>query len=155
MTLSIGALAQLGGHYRIVATFDMMIGTHTAASEVEYKCAHLPGGLFAMYAADDVGEALDLLGTFHNHLKRELFDWSTIRETLLVPLNQYLRKRASAYVERRLKIPFDQFMNEGEELIEPELRRQTQWEVASIRCGIDLIVCGFDGVRPWLFEGFK
>ena len=152
MTLCIGALAQRYTLPQIIVSFDKKISTEEASSDVEFKCAHLPWRLFAMYSGT-ISSAIELLRLYDYHLRGlETFNWNRALEEIRIPPQVFKTNLADQYVQQQLGISYERFLVSGSSEIDPELRRQMLYAIAEMAIDADLLICGFDGSVPRLFK---
>ena len=167
MTLCIAASAgadriSLFSDNRIILAFDRKIGPAYASAEIGYKMAWLNHEWAALYAAEDVSIAQELIGVYKEHLD----GWSTagmsddaVMETLRHPPLVLKQRRGENYVQSAFGITYANLLEPGRVEIPESQRQQILNEVAYThhRLGCQLIIAGFVGDNPrfFFFDGLQ
>lgn len=153
MTLCIGALAHDHPVINpcVVLCFDYKVSNEVIGSESEYKLRVLSHQLIALFAGSP-GRAHELALLFKDYLSRTNLTLVGAASQLREPLTTFKRRMADSYVQRRLAVSYQDFLDHGKEWFGPEAyeRRLTAIERHDLR--VELIIAGFVEGEAVLFQ---
>ena len=146
MTLCIAALARdEDNSFCIVTCSDKLESNEQLGSEIAHKFLVLSPDLFGLYS-DSPARAKELQTYYQEHFKTHSLEPSNMAQQLEVPLTQLKRRLAESYVGRRLGISYAEL-----------LKNRKKWadyleNIERHKLGVDLLVGGFVGTRPLLYQ---
>ncbi len=151
MTLCIGALAQAPGGQCIVLCFDSKVSTDEFSSESEYKFRRLSNQLVGLFS-DSPGRAKELALIYERYLKTVELTEENAVEHLREPFSELKNRLANNYMQRKLAISYQQLLDRGDDWLGKELRLKYISDIAAHKPRVSLIVAGFLGQTPLLYE---
>jgi 20S proteasome alpha/beta subunit len=155
MTLCIGALAQVPSPMTpcVVLCFDYMGANDYWGSEGEYKLHVLSEELVAL-AAGSIAQTKELAMIYKDHLKRNPLsdNESEDLEQLRKPLSELKRRRAEAYVRRRLAVGYREFLANGARWFGEQYYDRYLAAIEKHQPNVEMILAGFSGRTRRLYE---
>ena len=155
MTLCMAAIAKDTNDHKdkLLLAFDKRAETFWAGGDVIFKLG-LAGYNWPALVAGDVSRAEDFLATCRATL---LSDPETLTmENVFDKFNRvsstHKEKLCKRFVEQQLGISFERFLAEGEHELTPEVRSRVFQGLQQIEFDCEVIVCGYIGKYPQLFE---
>jgi len=112
MSVAIAAACREGDAPRIVIAFDKKVSTDLWSSETEFKIELLePSNYYVMFAGN-ISQARELIGIYGSQLapRLESIPANDLQEELRGPLWIRKRRMIESIVQRRLGIPYAEFL---------------------------------------------
>lgn len=153
MTLCIGALAQIPSPLSpcIVLCFDRKVSTESFSSESEYK-HHWLSRQFVALASDRPARAKELADIYRHQLEKVEVTQNNALEVLREPVMILKRNIANSYIARKLGVSYQDFLDHGVAWFGPEAFGKYQSDIENNPLGVEMIIAGFVGNEPCLFE---
>lgn len=153
MTLCIAALAKVPIIFDpcIVLCFDSKVASEEFASETEHKFHVLTDQLMALVAGR-TGRAKELAVIYQDQLAKVQLTQANILDHLRSGLATIKRKLAEAYIQRRLAISYQEFLDHGERWFGQEGAVKYRSDIEKNEFGVDMIFAGFIGNEPIICE---
>jgi hypothetical protein len=159
MSLCIAAIAKEKDADRVVICTDKQVSTSHEKAETETKGRIIAHDLMVLYAGI-ISNAHELVGIYIKHLNRHPLNLKNDDpfEPLRTPPQVYRQRQINELVQARLGISYDRFLKNGKKELDPEIFRETLFDISRIEVGVHLVICGFVGgkaAKVFLFDGVR
>jgi len=135
---------------RIVICGDAWIETDWAGGNIGFKVSVAGPQLPALYAGDP-SQAEDLLATSREVFKSNPLKRNTVFDILHDVVSAHKAKLCDRYLQAKLGIPYERFLQRGASEIDPDTRNEVFSEVRGLDFGCQLVISGFIDDQGFIF----
>lgn len=151
MTLCIAAICKEGMDDRLVICADSRAEVPWAGGNVAFKLRWAAPAWPALIAGE-TSKADDFLTTCWEVLKNTKNDPRSVFDKLNEASCAHKQKLCERLLRKRLGIPFERFLKQGEKELTPEVRTRVLYEIEELDFGCEVLVIGFDGTQPFIYS---
>jgi hypothetical protein len=142
MTLCIAAACLENGEPRIVMASDFRVETEWTSADASFKMSWFTRKWPVLFAGN-VASAREVINAYATSLgEAELTD-ATLYDQLRRPAQNHKLMLCEHHVKMKLGMSYSEFVEYGKTSLSESVFQETEYEIANLNLGCDLIACGF------------